>query len=619
MRLTSLYLSKLWFLGAFGLYALIFFIPLPPQIIFKGVQVVDEIIIVVACLVIYYGLGKNHPAWKALILTLVLFLFTLPLLRIWETAESNYNLILGLLPWSDASGYYSDAISLLQGGLLNTFSGHRPLFASLLAVLLKLSSNNLQLTIVIITIINGMAVFLFANEIQESFGPIVSIGTILLSQLFYRHFTGALMTEQIGFPLGLIGISSLFYATRSKTKWLYATGLFFLAIGLFARAGAFFILPALLIVGIIIFKENDKFSGKNIILFIFPLLFAWSCNFALGQIVSSPGIVAMGNFSYTLYGQAVGGKGWTQVFSDHPEIAALADKERTQTVYRLAINEISRNPSGIATGVFKAWKDFFKPSMFAGFGYVQPGDKFSSLFIQPILTVLMLIGIFQCWKHRAQGIYLILIGSTCGILVSVPFIPPSESAFMRVYAATIMVPALIACIGILAILPAKTATHQPPSARPNNRILVQTIFGITLVLISTAGACILTIIPKDISYTPFNCPAGEIPVQIRLSRTSLIQINTNETWQPTYVPSVSARDFRQSMRRFPGIYHTFSDTLIKTITPPVILSFSRNMLTGEFYWVIANTELVSMNTKILRACGQTSEDNSSVLVIISTQ
>lgn len=615
MELISKFLSRFWFLLAFGLYALVFILPIPSQVKFEGVQVMDEAIILAGCALIFLAFKKTGWIWKTIALTVTLSIFTLPLLRVWENAESNYNLVLGLLPWSDANGYYSDAITLLQGGLFSTFSGHRPFFSSFLAVLLNLSHESILISIVVLTIINGLAVFLFAREIQENFGPFAGASLILLLQVFYRQFAGVLLTEQLGLPLGLIALSSLIHAVRKKNKWSFSSGLFLLTLALFTRAGAFFVLPAILLVGIILFKENGRFSPKNSLLLCLALLAGWGLNFALGRLVSTPGTASMGNFSYTLYGQAMGGKGWTQVFLDHPELSQLPDAEQAQAIYRLALNEIWRHPAGLATGFFNAWKDFFVPSPFAGFGFLQPGDKYSSPVIQVILTIFLLIGLFQSWRHRDQGLHLLLLALSAGILLSIPFAPPSESALMRVYAATISIPILLACLGLLALIqkPAIVSTSNLAWEPGNGWIL--TGAGLLLVFTTLAGAVFLRATAHSGAPAVVNCPNGSIPLQVRLSSGSFITIATNESGTQTHLPNISARDFRQSLRAFPGVYSGFSRNLIENITPPILFTFTRNLLTGDFFWLIAPPELAVSAGKTISACGEAAGQGFSVIYI----
>ena len=601
--------SKLWPLVSLGLYALIFKIRIPEQITFKGIEFIDLFLILISCIIIYYSFRKNYPGWKIISLLLALIIFTLPLIRLWENAESNYNLILGMIPWSDAAGYYSDAVSLSQGNLLGGFSGNRPLFASLLSTLIRICNGNIQIITVVFVVINSLAVFLFAIEVGGTYGPFVATLLIFLLNAYYHQFAGALMTEQLGLPLGLLGTSLLIFGSRTDNQKYQYIGLFLLSMALLARAGAFFILPTIIIFVILISIKRKNISIRAIFIPIAIVLFAFGGNFLLGKLVSDPNSVPMGNFSYTFYGQAVGGKGWTQIFIDHPEISNLPNLDQPMAVYKLAINEIIRHPSGITTGVINAYKDFFIPSQFAAFGYIQPGDKLSSPIIQTILTFFFFIGIFFCWKHRNEQTYSLLLIVFLGIFISIPFIPPSESSGMRVYAATIAIPALIAGIGISGLFVKLRNASQEQNYISGQTQHGQVILGMVLIFVATFGAYETKISNAIETNNPVSCPIGETPIQIQPIKGAYVQINTNESGQPTFVPNISARDFRQSMRRFPGIYHTFSDFLINTLTPPVIITYSRNMLTGDFIWIISDRDVKMFDKDIIRTCAKPIENN----------
>ena len=610
-------LSRGWFLLAFLLFSLVFILPLPGQLIFNGIHITDEVILLSSCVIIFFALKDSRWGWKTIQLALTLVIFTLPILRLWASAESNYYLVLGLLPWSDASGYYADAARLLDGGLFTAFSGHRPLFPALLAVLLKFGNGNFQVISILLAIIVAISVYLFTREIRTSFGPLTGTGMTLLLQIYYRPYAGMLLTEQLGMPLGLIAIASLFYAVNHKNKWLFSGGLFLLTFGLFARAGAFFVLPAILIAGIFLFKDTARLSAAKMgLMFSLTLLAAWGLNITLVRLVSEPDTASLGNFSYTIYGQAVGGKGWTQVFIDHPEINKLTDAQQSQVVYMLALNEILKHPSNLAQSFLTAWKDFFLPGIFAGFGFIQPGDKYSSPIIQIILTIFLFAGIFLCFRHRQQAIHLLLLAFACGIFISIPFIPPSESQNMRIYAATISVPSLLAWIGISGVFPNHPITRRPAPELHSNQIFALLSLGFTLVFLSTAGAVTLKAISTSPpALEPVNCPAGMIPVQVQLSRGAYVEITTNESGIPTSLPTVTARDFRKSLRGFPGVYHNFSDTLLEAVTPPALLTYTRNLLSGDFVWLTVPPEQLVQDGKTLRACAEPAGQNLSILSI----
>jgi hypothetical protein len=148
-----------------------------------------------------------------------------PLLRLWETAESTWNIVLVLLPWADATDYYFDVNRLLQGGLFSAFSGRRPLFASLLASTLTLSHQNLQIALIIFTVITALVVFLLVEEVHHELGSVSAIVALYLSQFFYRPFAGTTLTEQLGYPLGILALVVLMRAVRSsKSRGADATG-----------------------------------------------------------------------------------------------------------------------------------------------------------------------------------------------------------------------------------------------------------------------------------------------------------------------------------------------------------------------------------------------------------
>jgi hypothetical protein len=70
-----------------------------------------------------------------------LAIYALPLMVLWSTGMSNPSLIGGNLPWSDATGYFRIAQSLLDGTQISLgFS--RPLFPGYLAVLLGLTQRD---------------------------------------------------------------------------------------------------------------------------------------------------------------------------------------------------------------------------------------------------------------------------------------------------------------------------------------------------------------------------------------------------------------------------------------------------------------------------------------------
>ncbi len=73
----------------------------------------------ISCLSIFtimfaFFLSLNNSRGLLLSLSSMLILFALPLSALWATGLSNESIIAGLLPFSDAAGYYNDANRLLR-------------------------------------------------------------------------------------------------------------------------------------------------------------------------------------------------------------------------------------------------------------------------------------------------------------------------------------------------------------------------------------------------------------------------------------------------------------------------------------------------------------------------
>ena len=147
--MLSRLLSRFWWLIAFALYLPIFFLPLPPRFESHGIEIADELFLIIGCTLIYFAFLRVGWLYRTISLSATLTIFTLPLLRVWETAASGQNLILGLLPFLDAGGYYSDALRLMAGKWFADEGVYRPLFSTFLATLLKLMNGNLQVAVTI--------------------------------------------------------------------------------------------------------------------------------------------------------------------------------------------------------------------------------------------------------------------------------------------------------------------------------------------------------------------------------------------------------------------------------------------------------------------------------------
>jgi len=614
---TLRFFSNFWWLLAFGIYALVFITPLPMQIESHGILITDEFLVFCAVVGIFFCYQASGWGWRTVSLWLMLVIFTLPMLRLWQNATSHFNLVLGLLPWSDASGYYSDALGLTRGELLGIFSGRRPIFAGFLATLLHFTNGNLQTALIFLAVVNATAFFWLASETRENFGPLAGAGLVLLAQYYYRQFAGSTLTEQLGIPLGALALSSLLHAVRLKNKWLFAVGLGTLTLALITRAGAFFVLPTTLICGAIAFREHARLSPKHISLFIAAILITWGVYTGFRQQVATPVSVSMGNFSMTLYGQAVGGKGWGQVFIDHPEIKGKPEAEQVRMTYQLALDEIYRNPLGLAQGSLGAWKEYFLPSDIAGFGFIQTGEPYSTWGLQFGCTMLLFIGAFSAWKQKASKSYALLIAIAIGIFLSIPFIPPHESAWMRIYAATIALPLILASIGLSTIVHRWRPMPLPSKAWIPSQGKFIVGLSTTLIIIALGGPLALKTFITPEKIPAMACPKDQLPVQVEIAPGAFVLVVEDNPKTSTKIPIVTNKAVRKSLREMPGAYSEFIHSLREGITAPTLFTITRDQLTGDFFWMTAPPELAKSGRVFVHGCGQYTNEKRHLFTIKS--
>ena len=601
----------LWLIVVAIAYVAIFWIPLPPPFKRQGISLSDELILAVLLVLVFLTFRYESRATRYLRFGLILVAFTLPLLRLWQTAESSWNIILGLLPWADATEYYWDVSRLLQGGWFSAFSGRRPMFASFLAAMLSLSHQNLQVTLVLLTVLNATVVFLFVEEIYLEFGSGSAVAVLYLSQLFYRPFVGTTLTEQLGYPLGILALIVLLRAMKAHKAWLFALGLMILTSALMVRAGALFVLPVMMVFGMLHFGENRSQYLKLSLLMLMAVMLPVFANAWLGRTVASAGAVQFSNFADTLYGQARGGIGWTQAVVEHPELAAMQEPVRSQLLYRLAFQEMRNHPLGLVSGAIKAWVDFILPGRVSSFGFLTLGNKSVDLLLQILAILTFLAGFWLLWKNRKKSIGKFLLALWLGIFLSIPFLPPIDAG-IRPYAATAALLFLPVCFVF------SRAMFKPSKTRQEERrflsVGISSSLALALIFIALLGAPLLKIIYSPEQVQSATCPPDRTPINFRLTHGSYIQLSPSADEQKTRVPNVRLEDIQPSFDAF--AYSDFAG-LIRKIRQPTVLSVTSDISTGEGMWIVAPLELKMRENQIISACAKSEFATYPVMYIES--
>ncbi|MDZ4159551.1 MAG: hypothetical protein U1B80_07160, partial [Anaerolineaceae bacterium] len=275
--------------------------------------------IVFPLLVFLFFLAFSLPRkWgKAVAVVVIVSVYSLALLGVWASGFSDTYILSGLLPISDASGYYSNTLRFPLVGQFTEFASRRPLFNSLLTSISVLTNYNFVLIQSILVLIMGIACTYAALAVRDSYGSLPAALVAVLLLFYFRRFIGFFSSETLGLGLGASGFVFLWRSAVLRSHKYFFPGIFLCSLGLITRAGAFLVLPMLVLWGAIFLGKRAKqriwVAASGIIIIIAAFLM----NTALYQLYGAPEAASFSNYAYSLYGLATGGLGWKQVLIDH--------------------------------------------------------------------------------------------------------------------------------------------------------------------------------------------------------------------------------------------------------------------------------------------------------------
>ena len=401
------------------------------------------------------------------------------LVHLWTIGYEGRNAVFGgIIPWSDSFDYLDDSLRLVHGERFTEFSSKRPIFGVVLAFLLKASWGSLRFALFVCAVVGAFAVALGALEVWKTHGVRSAFVVFIVLLFFERRWTGFIQTEHIGLPLGVIGFA-LFWrahdcreADPARAKRLVLLGLFALSTGLMARAGAFFVIPALGIWAARTLETERaarlRFLGYCAAAAIFGFALHKTILFATGSGVTFsdyPGIA---------YG-LLHGEDYTYLTQTHPELAAMSVGQRVPASWSIVSAEAASHPQLVVIGFAKSFAGLFI-SPFGMFSYIwtNPDDHIMehggtiglwlkelgiyslvNAGVMGLMGGLFVLGTIYSlyvllWKRRGDDDLSLVRHAAIGVLVSAPFTPPWITSGMQVQTVTMAFVAAIPAVILFA-------------------------------------------------------------------------------------------------------------------------------------------------------------------------
>ena len=186
-------------------------------------------------------------------LGLVCGLFAASLVAIWQfegTPVEGVSSVGGLLPYSDANGYWKDMMRLIAGNRVTysvMFKRIVPTAAG--AVLFRLSGENLQLTLFELAMLWGISTWLVGAEVRRSIGRAAAALVVLLGWNYFNiyPFAGTLLSENLAYILGAGGAAVLLSGLHRQSPWVMGLGALLISHAISSRTGAIFVTPIVIL------------------------------------------------------------------------------------------------------------------------------------------------------------------------------------------------------------------------------------------------------------------------------------------------------------------------------------------------------------------------------------
>jgi hypothetical protein len=603
-KLTSLGWQIGTFIAGVAITWIFLTIPTPRQFGLAFRYDFIQIIIPVALIIfLLFQLPENIS--RLLLFGAISALLVWPIAGLWASGQSEQYLLGGIIPFSDARSIFTDSRRLAEGVQFSTGASRRPLFTAMLTSIQWFTGQNLYITIGILTVILGLTLFFALNEFKSHEGPIAGSLFLIFLFCYSRVLLGKTLSEFAGLPFGLLSLVFFMRGISQKQIKPMLIGLTLLSLGLNARAGAFYILPFLALWIGWYFRQTRFFHWKYFLLSFGAIAIGFIVNMAAFQVYSSPDSAPFGNFSFTIYGLARGGLGWTQIFTDHPETWNMKADEQAQYVYSLTLDIIKRKPMNLVNGIISSYQTFFSLDDYYGSIGWFGGQGLVGNIARIGYYLLMLIGLGFCIKDFKKPFRSFFLFAFIGIFFSIPFAPPIDSNRMRVYAATMPFFVAIPSIGLaslLELLPWKYL--KSPETSLQSLLPVVGLSGILVLLMTIVPLIPFKLRPSEI-LPAMVCPANTKPVSFRILPGNHIRIVDQDSITQEWISVIREKTFATRIHNLPN-WETYP--LFNSVKPGQVILADLDLQETDPMILIADWDKVSNKSGVQTVCGLPSDD-----------
>jgi hypothetical protein len=630
--LHQIFFFVLCILVALAAFILVLVVPIPTEMGVKtGISSGMRYLLLSFFIPVFLIYRWNTKKGVLISIGLTFALFALPLRQLWNGEVISYSAIGGLLPYSDASGYYYDARNMIEGLLISRYSvnASRLIFTSTMGSLLYITGQNLLQSVTIIAFINATACYRLAREVQRIWGTLLAVILLFLLFSFYKLFSGIFLSESLGFPIGVLAAAVTLHGIHNRKRFEIAFGIFLFTLTIQIRPGAMLIIPALLVW--ILYSARswwNKTDAKKFAITCFAgfaaaIFIIWLFTKFLG----SPIAENFSQVSYLVLALVRGGVHPEEVLKQYPELASnLNQAEVNRFLFHLAWESFKNQPGTLFSGIYKVYASYFSTQ--GAFVFIFGKSKLAS----GIVLILFVVGLLKSIAKWRNPVNSFILFTGLGILASVPL---ANYVGYRAYSASFAISFLLVIVGLSVLTDLinqkaffhdslqeikhnKIATKiemEPGLATTNRNIWNQSSSFLISLLVSIFicfAPLVIKISHKPIFLQAFTCPAGQEKAIVRVSKDSYIHIIGEN--QKTKLPDLSIDHFQKSLMY--SDVPSFKESLMNIPASSILMNafFFDNKYTADnlssynqrqswFLWVVSRDDVFPSKEGIYSICG----------------
>src|SRR5262249_46974301 len=283
----------------------------------------------------------------------------------------------GLLPYSDAFGYFQSSFSQAFGDHWGLIGSRRAVAQAFRDLLLVAGNFSHQTTVLIQVAVGAAALSFAAASLARWRGLWAAMAFVGFSAAVMRPFIGTMLTEPLSGIFALLALPFLFEALRRGSppphprpqagegkEGARARGngaghgvvaLVFLTLALLARMGDVLLVPIMVAWLALMFGDNVRQKIAMAVLASASVVAVLAVNATLESLYGPPGAAAGGNFTLTLCGLSVGADWPTCYYQFYPDaVARFGGDEKGLSVFflRQSIDNILHDPWPFIGAVF---------------------------------------------------------------------------------------------------------------------------------------------------------------------------------------------------------------------------------------------------------------------------